>query len=64
MISSEICYIMQGMDGTFRAFEFKFNPKKSNAKCPLTFSTNYPEIPFSVITRDNYTAFITEEGEI
>lgn len=53
---------MQGMDGTFRAFEFKYNPKKSNAKCPLTFSANYPEIPFSVVTRGNYTEFITEEG--
>ncbi|MCR5621076.1 MAG: hypothetical protein K6G18_04395 [Treponema sp.] len=50
------------MDGTFRVFEFKYNPKKSNAKCPLTFSANYPEIPFSVVTRGNYTEFITEEG--
>lgn len=43
------------------AFEFKYNPKKSNAKCPLTFSKNYPEISYSVITKENYFSFLTEE---
>ena len=62
MIRGKICCIMQVMDGTFRAFEFKYNPKNSNAKYSLTFSANYSEIPFSVITRENYPAFITEEG--
>ena len=39
-----------------------YNPKKANAKCPLTFSNNYPEIPFSVISKENYLEFITEES--
>lgn len=47
-------------NGTFKAFEFKYNPKKANAKCPLTFSNNYPEISFEVITKDNYMEFVTE----
>lgn len=50
---------IEEFDGTFNAFEFKYNPKKTNAKCPLTFSNNYPEIPFSVVTKENYTDFIT-----
>ena len=50
---------IEEFDGTFKAFEFKYNPKKANAKCPLTFSNNYPEIPFSVVTKENYTDFIT-----
>ena len=54
----EIDFIEE-FDGTFKAFEFKYNPKKANAKCPLTFSNNYPEIPFSVVTKENYTDFIT-----
>ena len=47
-------------DGRFFAYEFKYNPKKTHAKCPLTFSNNYPEIPFSVITKENYLDFITK----
>ena len=47
-------------DGRFFAYEFKYNPKKTHAKCPLTFSNNYPEIPFCVITKENYLDFITE----
>mgnify|MGYP003571309467 CR=1 FL=1 len=40
------------------SWEFKYNPKKANTKCPLTFSNNYPNVPFGVITPDNYTDFI------
>lgn len=47
-------------DGRFFAYEFKYNPKKTRVKCPLTFSNNYSEIPFSVITKENYLDFITE----
>ncbi len=47
-------------NGTFKAFEFKYNPKKANAKCPLTFSNNYPEISFEVITKNNYMDFVAE----
>ena len=55
----EIDFIEE-LDGNFSAFEFKFNPKKTHVKCPLTFSNAYPEISFSVITKDNYTDFVTE----
>ena len=47
-------------DGTLEAFEFKYNSKKANVKCPLTFANNYPEIPFSVVTKENYVEFVTE----
>ena len=53
---------IEEIDGKFSAFEFKYNQKKANAKCPLTFSNNYPEIPFSVISKENYLDFITEES--
>ena len=51
---------IEELDGVFKAFEFKYNPKKANAKCPLTFSNNYPEISFDVVTRENYWEFVGE----
>ena len=54
----EIDFIEE-IDGKFSAYEFKCNPKKANVKCPLTFSNNYPEIPFSAVTKDNYMEFVT-----
>lgn len=56
----EIDFIEE-IEGKISAFEFKYNPKKSNVKCPLTFSKNYPEISYSVITKENYFSFLTEE---
>lgn len=56
----EIDFIEE-IEGKISAFEFKYNPKKNNAKCPLTFSKNYPEISYSVITKENYFSFLTEE---
>ena len=50
---------LEEIDGKLSSWEFKYNPKKANTKCPLTFSNNYPEVPFSVITPDNYTDFVT-----
>jgi len=49
-------------DGMLSAFEFKYNAKKANTKCPPSFAANYPGVPFSVITRDNYFDFVTERG--
>ncbi len=40
------------------AYEFKFNPQKAKTKCPLTFSNNYPNVPFDVITSENYMNFV------
>lgn len=47
-------------DGALSAFEFKFNPNKAKVKCPLTFSNNYPDVPYTVVTKDNYMDFIVE----
>ena len=55
----EIDFIEEG-DGVLSAFEFKYNPNKGSAKCPLTFVKNYPEISFTVITKENYTDFVTK----
>lgn len=58
----EIDFIEE-IEGSFSAFEFKYNPKKSNVKCPLTFSKNYPDIPFAVVTNDNYFDFLLEKED-
>ena len=42
------------------AYEFKYSGKKGGVKCPLTFSNNYPDVPFSVVTQDNYMDFVTD----
>ena len=55
----EIDFIEE-IDGKLFASEFKYNPQKTHTKCPLTFSNNYPEIPFNVVTKENYLDFITE----
>ena len=55
----EIDFIEES-DGVLSAFEFKYNAKKANAKCPLSFSNNYPDVPFTVVTRDNYIDFVAE----
>ena len=55
----EIDFIEE-IDGKLFAYEFKYNPKKMQTKCPLTFSNNYPEIPFNVVTKENYLDFIIE----
>jgi hypothetical protein len=32
--------------------------KKAKSKSPLTFSNNYPNVPFDVITSENYMDFV------
>jgi predicted AAA+ superfamily ATPase len=44
-------------NGILSAYEFKWNPKRK-AAVPSSFSTAYPEISFSVISRDNIEDFI------
>ena len=56
----EIDFIEE-FEGNFSSFEFKYNSKKGKSKCPLTFSNNYPEISFDVITKDNYLNFVRAE---
>ena len=50
----EIDFIEEAEQNLF-AYEFKYNPKKVNSKCPVTFSNNYPNVPFDVITSEKVT---------
>lgn len=53
----EIDFIEE-VDQNLFAYEIKYNPKKVNSKCPVTFSNNYPNVPFDVITSENYMDFV------
>ena len=53
---TEIDYIEE-LDGSLRAFEFKWNERKS-PRCPLAFSKAYPDASFSVITPSNIDDFL------
>lgn len=53
---TEIDYIEE-QDGSLRAFEFKWNERKS-PRCPLAFSNTYPDALFSVITPSNIDDFL------
>jgi len=44
-------------DGIHTAYEIKWSNKK-NVSCPSAFSSLYPEIKFSVITKENFIDFI------
>lgn len=52
----EIDYIEE-LDGSLRAFEFKWNERKS-PRCPLAFSNAYPDASFSAITPSNIDDFL------
>ena len=56
----EIDFIEE-VDQNLFAYEFKYNSKKANSKCPLTFSNNYPNVPFDVITSENYMDFVVNK---
>jgi predicted AAA+ superfamily ATPase len=49
---------IEEIDGTFSAYEFKWNPKKSNVKFSSTFLTNYPINTTMVVTPDNADEFV------
>ena len=53
---TEIDYIEE-LDGSLRAFEFKWNERKS-LRCPLAFSNAYPDASFSAITPFNIDDFL------
>ena len=53
----EIDYL-EDVDGQLHAFEFKWNERKANVKCPDSFSTAYPEATFQVITPKNIEDFL------
>lgn len=54
---NEIDYLEEE-DGILKAFEFKWNIKKSKVKCPDSFVKAYPDVQFSVITPQNVDGFL------
>lgn len=53
----EIDYLEEE-DGVLKAFEFKWNDRKANAKCPSSFSSAYPSVEYQVITPNNVEEFL------
>ena len=53
----EIDYLEEE-DGILYAFEFKWNLRKANVKCPESFKTAYPEAVYKVITPENIEDFL------
>lgn len=53
---SEIDYLEE-LDGQMNAFEFKWNPQKK-AKLPQPFAAAYPNVGYTVVTRENYGEFL------
>ncbi len=45
-------------NGELKAFEFKWNDRKSNARIPGAFAKAYPEASFEVITPHNVESFL------
>ena len=55
----EIDYLEEE-DGRLQAFEFKWNERKGNVKCPDSFVKSYPDAEFKVITPKNVEEFLLE----
>ena len=55
----EIDYLEEE-DGRLLAFEFKWNERKGNVKCPDAFMNTYPHAEFKVITPKNVEEFLME----
>ena len=55
----EIDYVEEE-NGVIAAFEFKWNDRKANAKCPAGFRQAYPDALFSVVTPKNMETFLME----
>ena len=55
----EIDYLEEE-DGRLQAFEFKWNERKGNVKCPDAFMNTYPHAEFKVITPKNMEEFLLE----
>lgn len=45
-------------DGHLKAFEFKWSDRKSGTKCPIAFSTAYPDASFQVVTPQHIDDFL------
>lgn len=55
----EIDYIEE-REQRLKAYEFKWNAKKSTTRFPKTFLRNYENVATKVITRENYEEFLNE----
>lgn len=55
----EIDYIEEE-NGQIVAYEFKWNDRKANVKCPAVFKKTYPEATFHVVTPKNIETFLLE----
>lgn len=53
----EIDYLEEE-DGVLKAYEFKWNERKSKTHCPVSFSQAYPNASFKVVTPDNIEQFV------
>lgn len=53
----EIDYIEES-DGTFHAFELKWNPKRATTTLPASFTQTYPVTEATVITPENYLDYL------
>lgn len=49
--------LIEEVNATLEAFEFKWSGKI--LKTPKAFSSNYPEVPYHVINKDNFYEFLT-----
>lgn len=49
---------IEEIDGTFSAYEFKWNTKKMNIKFPKTFLDNYPVKKTMLVTPNNADEFL------
>lgn len=56
----EIDYLEE-VDGQLKAFEFKWNTRKTHVKCPESFSKAYPDATYQVITPENIEDFLLNE---
>ena len=59
-LQHEIDYLEE-VDGHLKAFEFKWNTRKANVKCPESFSKAYPDAIYKVITPENIEEFLLNE---
>ena len=53
----EVDYLEEA-DGRLQAFEFKWNNRKSNTRCPASFVSAYPGVPYHVVTPQNVDEFL------
>lgn len=50
--------LVEEENGAFRAFEFKWNPKKGKANIPASFAKAYPHATYTIVTPDNVDDFL------